>query len=64
MIEKTYEELKGDVIRLRHEGKVPFRPDMDSIVDWVYGHLVIENPQITREMVRKTAERMRGTEGE
>lgn len=58
MSEKTYEELKGEIIRLRREGKVPFRPDMDSIVDWVYGHLVIDNPQITREMVRKTAERM------
>ena len=60
MIEKTYEELKGEIIRLRREGKVPYRPDTDSVVDWVYGHLVIDNPQITREMVRKTAERMRG----
>ena len=57
---RTYDELKQEVIRLRQEGKVPFRPDMDSIVDWVYSHLVIENPQITREMVRRTAERMRG----
>lgn len=60
MTEKTYEELKGEVIRLRREGKIPDRPDIDSTVDWVYGHLVIENPQITREMVRETAERMRG----
>lgn len=58
MIEKTYEELKGEVIRLRREGKVPFRPDRDFIVDWVYCHLVIDNPQITRKMVRKTVERM------
>lgn len=58
MIEKDYEELKGEVIRLRREGKIPDRPDMDSIVDWVYGHLAIENPHVTREMVWKTVERM------
>jgi hypothetical protein len=49
MTEKTYEELRREIIRLR--------PDDGYRADWAYGNTVIENPSITREMADRAVKR-------
>jgi hypothetical protein len=51
--------LVEEIRRLQDDGHLPTRPDHAQIVDWVYGNTVIENDDITRDMVERAASRER-----
>ena len=56
MPKKSYEELCKEVQRLQDEAKLPRRPDRDQMIDWAYGNTVIENEDITVDMVEKAVD--------
>lgn len=51
-----YDELKTAFQHLRAAGYIPASPSLEERADWAYGTTVIENPSITREIVRQAVE--------
>jgi hypothetical protein len=51
MQNKTYEELRAKVRELQEQGKLGKTLTADEKIDWAYGNTVIENKDVTREMV-------------
>lgn len=49
----TYEELMAQVQRLQSEGKLSKHLTAEEKIDWAYGNTVIENPDVTRQMVEE-----------
>ena len=48
---KTYEELRAQVRQLQESGRLPKVLTAEEKIDWAYGNTVIENENVTREMV-------------
>jgi hypothetical protein len=53
MSTKTYEELRAQVLKLQAEGALPKTLSRDEKIDWAYGNTVIENENVTRQMVEE-----------
>jgi hypothetical protein len=51
-----YETLKITFQQLRAYGLIPTSLSSEERADWAYGTTVIENPKITREIVRRAVE--------
>jgi hypothetical protein len=49
----NYEELKSEVKRLQEEGRLEKSPNREQRIDWAFGTTVIENKDVTREMVER-----------
>ena len=54
---RTYEELMAQVQRLQDEGKLSKHLTAEEKIDWAYGNTVIENPDVTRQMVEEAYEK-------
>jgi hypothetical protein len=54
---KTYEELMAEVQHLQNEGKLSKHLTAEEKIDWAYGNTVIENPEVTRQMVEEAYKR-------
>lgn len=50
--------LSERVKELQAEGKLPTEPTDEQRIDWAYGNTVIENPDITREMVAEIVSKL------
>lgn len=50
MPNKTYEQLRAEVMQLKTEGAFSVWPTREQRIDWAYGNTKIENEGITREM--------------
>ena len=49
----TYEELRDEVRRRQAEGSLRSAPTREEMIDWAYGNGVIENGDVTREIVER-----------
>lgn len=58
----TYDEIKTRLQKLLAEGKITGRPTDEQRIDWAYGNTVMENPKITRELVRQVFYEKKGGE--
>jgi hypothetical protein len=47
----SYEELRARVRQLQAEGQLSKELTREEMIDWAYGNTVIENENVTREMV-------------
>jgi hypothetical protein len=51
MATTTYEELRAKVRALQEQGRLSKTLNAEEKIDWAYGNTVIENQNVTREMV-------------
>jgi hypothetical protein len=49
--QSTYAALKGRVRALQEQGQLSKKLSREEMVDWAFGNTVIENPDVTLEMV-------------
>lgn len=47
----TYEELRDKVRTLQEQGQLSKTLSREEMVDWAFGNTVIENSDVTRQMV-------------
>jgi hypothetical protein len=51
MSQNTYEKLRAQVRLLQEQGRLATTLTREEKIDWAYGNTVIENQDVTREMV-------------
>jgi hypothetical protein len=49
--QSAYESLMGQVRTLQEQGQLSKKLSREEMVDWAFGNTVIENSDVTREMV-------------